>query len=154
MTQSVFYNFYMNAEKKLQVQTFGNFEVFINGKPLGFARKKTKELLAYLVSRKGAMCYIKELAGVLWEDKKNSPSLQSSVRHLIKDLTETFKRAGVSDVLNRGWGCIAIVPDKISCDFYDYNAGINVNNYMGEFMSQYSWAELTNHYLDKKLEKK
>ena len=134
---------------KLQVQTFGNFEVFINGKPLCFARKKTKELFAYLVSRKGALCSTNEIAAILWENKDDSPSLQSSVRQLVGDLTKTLNDAGINDVLHREWGNIAIVPDKISCDFYDFCSGINVNNYMGEFMTQYGWGEFTNSYLDK-----
>ena len=35
----------------IRVQTFGHFEVFVNGKPLAFEREKARELLAYLESR-------------------------------------------------------------------------------------------------------
>ena len=45
------------AEKsgqRVRVQTFGNFEVFVGGRPLAFTRLKTKELLAYLINRRGA----------------------------------------------------------------------------------------------------
>ena len=36
-------------EKRIQVQCFGNFEVYLDGIPLEFKYHKTKELLAYLV---------------------------------------------------------------------------------------------------------
>jgi two-component SAPR family response regulator len=52
-------------EKRLRVQTFGNFEVLLDEKPLTFARSKTKELFAYLVSRRGAHCGVNaELDGL------------------------------------------------------------------------------------------
>ena len=137
------------ANQKLRVQTFGNFEVFANGKLLKFSRVKTKELFAYLVSRKGAMCNNNEIAAVLWEDKEDSVSLQTQFRKLVSDLTQTFDEAGMGDVLIKERGHLAIDPEKISCDFYDFCNGINVNKYMGEFMNQYGWAEFTNTYLER-----
>ena len=53
---------------RLRVQCFGNFEVFRGGRPLAFSRSKTKELFAYLVNRRGAVCTVQALAAVLWED--------------------------------------------------------------------------------------
>lgn len=35
------------------VQTFGNFEIFVDGETLVFHRVKAKELLAYLIDRNG-----------------------------------------------------------------------------------------------------
>jgi two-component SAPR family response regulator len=136
------------SDKNIHVQTFGNFEVFVDGKPIKFSRTKTKELFAYLVSRKGAACNNNEIIAVLWENRKDSNVLQTMFRQLVQDLIQKLDEAGASDVLFRERGLLAIIPDKISCDFYDFCAGINVNNYMGEFMSQYSWAEFTNAYLD------
>ena len=41
---------------------------------------------------------------------------------------------------------------KFECDFYNYlkNDSMAINSYMGEYMNQYSWAELTHAYLEKK----
>lgn len=38
----------------------------------------------------------------------------------------------------------AIVPEKISCDYYDYldDKPEGIRAYNGEYMSQYSWGEL------------
>ena len=50
----------------VKVQCFGNFEVFVGGRPLSFKRSKSKELLAYLVDRNGATCTNGEMLAVLW----------------------------------------------------------------------------------------
>jgi len=138
-------------EKKVRVQTFGNFEVFVDGKPLNFARSKTKEMLAYLVMRRGARCNNNELVSVLWENKPDSPALQSQYRHLVSDLTKVLKSVGAEDILIKQRGFLAVVPEKLSCDLYDFSAADNntANNYMGEFMTQYSWAEFINARLDR-----
>lgn len=51
--------------KRLRVQCFGNFEVFLDGEPMRFQYRKTKELLAYLVNRRGAMCSNGEIMAAL-----------------------------------------------------------------------------------------
>jgi len=136
-------------EKRVRIQTFGNFEVFIDEKPLKFKRTKTKELLAYLVMRGGALCSNRESVAVLWEDRPDCAALQSQYRHLVLDLTNSLKSADAGDVLVRQHGYLAVAPEKFSCDMYDFCAADAnaVNSYMGEFMTQYSWAEFTNAYL-------
>ncbi|WP_241426575.1 response regulator [Dysosmobacter acutus] len=136
---------------RLRVQCFGNFEVFLGEQPLNFARSKTKELFAYLVNRRGAVCTVRELAAVLWEDRSNSPAVQSHLRQLVKDLTDTLAAAGAPNVLLKGRGRLSVVPDAFSCDYYDFISGSiqAVNAYMGEYMAQYSWAEFMIAYFDK-----
>ena len=136
---------------RLRVQCFGNFEVFIGGLPLKFARSKTKELFAYLVNRRGAVCTVRELAAVLWEDQPDSTALQSHLRQLVKDLTDTMAAAGVTGVLAKGRGWLAVLPEAFSCDYYDFIQGDvqMVNAYMSEYMAQYSWAEFVVAYLDR-----
>jgi len=137
------------TDKKIYFQTFGNFEVYAGNKPLHFSRTKTKELLAYLVMRNGASCSNNEIIAVLWESRPDSASLQNQFRHLVADLRKTLKSVSAEDILIKQRGAIAIVPEKISCDLYDFFASnpAAVNKYMGEFMAQYSWAEFSNAYL-------
>src|SRR5574344_1886020 len=80
-----------NNIKKLIVNCFGNFEVYANNKPCEFRYTKTKELLAYLVDRRGALCTNGELISVLWEDKEISPSLFNQLRNLISDMRCVLK---------------------------------------------------------------
>lgn len=48
--------------KRIQVRTFGGFDVFVDGKPLFFKRTKSKELLAYLIDRRGCSVTLRNAA--------------------------------------------------------------------------------------------
>ena len=128
-------------KERVYVQTFGNFEVFINGQPVKFKYDLTKEMLAYLVDRRGALCTGGEIMALLRGDNY-SPSYY---RSLIKDLKDTFSDAGCEDVIIRQRGKIGIDRTKVDCDYYDWLEGkfYAVNLYQGEYMAQYSWSEMT-----------
>ena len=51
------------------VRTFGDFDVFVGGVAVTFLRAKCKELLAYLVWKKGGIANRQELVAVLFEDE-------------------------------------------------------------------------------------
>ncbi len=140
----------VKSSAKLYVQCFGNFEVFTFGRPITFARAKTKELFAYLVSRRGAFCTNDEMTAVIWEEKESSYSLQVQFRKLVADLMNTFGKIGVSDAVAKRRGGLAVVPEQFQCDFYSFLRGdpAAVNQYAGEFMVQYSWAEISKGYLE------
>jgi len=145
----------IEVDKRVRVQTFGNFEVFVDEHPVLFTRSKTKELFAYLISRKGALCSNNEIIAVIWENKDDSPALQSHYRHLVADLIKTFQSLNIEDIIIRKWKQLAVVPDKLSCDFYEMLNGDAkaTNAYAGEFMAQYSWAEIDAAYLENKWSK-
>lgn len=138
-------------DRLLKVQCFGSFEVYANNIPLDFHRKKTKELFAYLISRRGAECSNGEIAAVLWEDAPNTRSLQSNLRNLISDLMQTLREVGAAEVLRKSRGSVSVAMELIDCDYYDFYNGHAqaVNSYMGEFMTQYHWAEFNIGYLDR-----
>ena len=50
-----------STKKRVEIQCFGKFEMFLDGKSIKFGRSKTKELLAYLIDRNGTMCDNNEL---------------------------------------------------------------------------------------------
>lgn len=127
--------------KRIQVQCFGNFEVYLDGVPLEFKYHKTKELLAYLVDRKGALCTNGEIIANLFGDDNHD----SYLRSLRKDLMDTLGTAGCADVITQQRGRLGIVPEAICCDYYDWCDGKRMGNaYLGEYMVQYSWSEYTN----------
>lgn len=132
-------------QKRVQIKCFGNFEVTVEGEPLVFTRKKTKELLAYLTDRMGASCSMGELTAVLWEDKPDSLSQRSNLRNLISDLKNALSKAGAEDVILKQRNSISLNPDAVDCDYYDFLRcdPMAVNRYRGEYMLQYSWAEMT-----------
>lgn len=128
------------GKRRLYCQTFGNFAVFVDGKPLDFKYEKTRELLAYLVDR-GSLCTSGEIMAALWEDERH----ESYLRNLKKDLIERLDSVGCKDIVENQWGKLGIIPDMIDCDFYDWKKGIPaaLNAYRGEYMAQYSWGEFT-----------
>lgn len=134
-----------DSENKIRIQCFGNFEVFYNGKPLAFKRVKTRELFAYLVDRVGAGVTSGELISVLWEDGLNTHSRQSNLRNLISDMKKTLTEIGADNIIIKNGKTIAIDCSAMDCDYYDFlhNVPYAVNCYHGEYMAQYSWAEIT-----------
>lgn len=132
---------------KLQARTFGNFEVYADGKPLSFRYSKTKELFAYLIDREGAVCSNKELMSVLWES--DEPHL-SYIQKIRRDLQTVLEETGCGEAFVSKWGGCGINTSLIDCDYYDWIAGkpYAINAYRGEYMTQYSWAEITHGSLE------
>ncbi len=132
------------SEKKVRVQTFGDFEVFVNDKPLQFSYLKTKEIFAYLVDCRGSMCTNGTLISLLWGD--DDPSAHRSyLSNLLADLSKTLKDVGCENVLIKRRGQIGIDTTKIDCDYYRWLKGDPRARaaFAGKYMYQYSWAEVT-----------
>ena len=140
----------ISEKKKLKVQTFGNFEVYIDGKPLNFKYRRTKELFAYLVDRVGAMCTVGEITGILFEDESGREDYFQKLR---RDLLSTLDEVGCSGAIVHKRGMLGVVVTEIRCDYYDYLNGQKdlTTSYFGEYMSQYSFAEYTNAHLSARL---
>lgn len=134
----------VQSQKLLTVRCFGNFDVFLeDGRRLDFERRKTKELLAYLVDRHGSAVTSGELRSILWRDAATDENTRAYLSKLRKDLKETLARAGAADVLIVSWGKYAVDTSKISCDYYDFleNKPEGIRAFNGEYMSQFSWGE-------------
>ncbi len=133
----------------LNVQTFGNFEVTFLGEPVRFEYSKTKELLAYLVDRRGAMCTNGEIQCILWEGEGDLDRQNNYLKQIRKDLRDSLQRLGCEDVIVQQRGRIGVRPDRIRCDYYLYrDHRDNAPMYCGEYMAQYSWAEVTHAWLE------
>ena len=132
--------------KRVKIRTFGNFEVYLDGNPINFKYSKTKEMLAYLVDRKGALCTNGEVIATLFEDDEGHDAYFRSLR---KDLTDILEAAGCSEVLSQQRGKIGIVPELVECDYFNWCNGMRTgaNAFQGEYMTQYSWGEYTNAML-------
>ena len=131
------------SEKKLIAKCFGNFEVICGGKTVSFSRQKGKELLAYLICLNGAAASRGEICANLFEDSseaKGYERLKKAVQSLKKDLD----KHGLSDVLIHSRNAYAVDTALIGCDYYDYlrRKPGSRGSYRGQFMSQYSWAEV------------
>ncbi len=133
------------ARPRLRVQTFGNFEVFYDGKPVHFRRRRAKELFAYLIDRRGAGSTMGQLISVLWEGRPDTDSVRSQLRSLITDLRTTFRDLEETGIIIKQRDLIAVDPDRVDCDYYRFLAGEQgaANAFRGEYMTNYSWGETT-----------
>ena len=129
----------------IAVQTFGHFEILIDGKTMDFRRSKSKELLAYLVDRRGAGVTRQDAFAALWEDREYDVSMQKQMDVVIRSLRETLQKYGVGDLFELKNRSLRILPELIECDLYRFLEGDEeaVNAYYGEYMSQYAWASDT-----------
>ena len=130
---------------RLRVRCFGHFEVFWRDRPLTFARSRTKELFAYLVDREGAFCTAGEIINALWEDGEEGKDAKTYLRVLTNDLSVALGAVGMRDALLKRRGQWAVDCGRLDCDYYRMLSGDMdaVNAYQGQYMIDYSWAELT-----------
>ncbi|MGN0813784.1 MAG: response regulator [Candidatus Coproplasma sp.] len=134
-----------SSDKRPFIQTFGNFDVFVDGEAVKFKRAKSKEILAYLVDRKGGMCDFKRIAAVIIEEDGNPIKQSNRISTYVKDLLSDLKAAGIGHIVRKEYGTISLVKEAVDCDYFRALAGdvSAINSYMGEYMYQYSWAEDT-----------
>ncbi|MCR5586059.1 MAG: response regulator [Lachnospiraceae bacterium] len=130
-------------DNKLKITCFGEFNATFRGEPLKYKRKKSKELLAYLIAKNGATATRAELCDILWEGESVTRSNQSYLGALIIDLKNALKSVGMESAFCHSRNEYYLNKEKVNCDYYEFLNGnpIAIKNYRGEFMLQYSWGE-------------
>ena len=126
----------------LDVKCFGNFEVLKNGEALSFKRTKTKELFAVLVDRNGAGMTGKQICAVMWPESIEDVKNMDYLRHLVVDLKKTLAQVGADKVFCQEGYNYRIDPARINCDYHKF-LKTGKPQFHGEYMTQYSWAEVT-----------
>lgn len=133
------------ASKRIQVRTFGGFDVFVDGNLLSFGRAKSKELLAYLVDRRGSSITLREAANILFEDGQYDRNRRKYMQTIYAELRNTLARAGAEEMLVKQYNSYAVDIKVFDCDSYRFLDGdpIAVNNYRKDYLQCYSWAEFS-----------
>ena len=144
-----------NREKRVKILTFGNFDVFVDGNPLKFERKQSKEILAYLVDKRGTSATYPELAAMLWEDEEYDRAKQKNLQVYIASLVKTLNGVGINDLILKNRQGILVNTKIVDCDYFRFLEGDvrAINSFTGQYMSAYSWAEFTVGYLENQLQK-
>lgn len=137
------------SSKKIFVKTFGHFDIFVNGSPVMFKSAKAKELLAFLVDRRGGVVTTEQIISALWENRPNDEATQSLCSKTAKTLRKELESIKISDILIFKRGNRRIDPEKIECDLFNFITGMEKTSFHGEYMSDYSWAESTLAALNK-----
>lgn len=144
-----------SPQKRVKILTFGNFDVFVDGTPLKFERKQSKEILAYLVDKRGTSATYPELAAMLWEDEDYDRTKQKNLQVYVASLVKTLHSVNVMDLILKNRQGILLNTKIVDCDYYQFLEGDTraINSFTGQYMSAYSWAEFTVGYLENQLQK-
>jgi|GEM_PF-1766196 len=156
-SQSVFFldrdGRYTEIAKRRQVyiRTFGFFEVFMDQKPVFFKTAKAKELLAILVDRRGGYLSTDEAISYLWEDEPANKITRTRYRKVAMRLKETLEEYGIGDIVEVSARRRRIAVEKVQCDLFDYVSGRAGASglFSGNYMLNYSWAEMSSAQLNK-----
>ena len=132
-------------KRTVTVRTFGYFDVFVGDKPIAFKNKKSKELLALLVDRRGGYVTSEEAIGFLWEDEPSNSVTLARYRKVALRLKNTLEEYGISGIVESIDGKRRIVMEKVECDLYQYLSGKEEygNLFRGSYLNNFSWAETT-----------
>ena len=135
----------VSSPAHIRIKTFGSFDVYVDGRPVSFRLAKSKELLAYLVDKQGSGVSRAELFAAVWEDRLYDRKQQKQFDVYIRSLRETLREYGISEIMEMEKGILRVRPDTFLCDAYLFYSGDSdtINAYRGEYMSSYSWANMT-----------
>lgn len=142
------------SNQTVTIRTFGYFDVFVGDKPIAFRNKKSKELFALLVDRKGGFVTSEEAISFLWEDEPANSVTLSRYRKVALRLKNTLEEYGISDVMETIDGKRRIVMEKVECDLYQFLSGREeyAQLFKGSYLSNYSWGENTRAELSNDLD--
>lgn len=129
--------------KKVQIHTFGNFEVYADGKPVQFTSQKAKELLAVLVDARGESVTAEEAFSKMWEQLTYNHTEAGRYRKALAKLQNTLIDAGIENILSYFPRARAIRCETVECDYFDLldEKPQAIRQYSGYYMNQYSWGE-------------
>lgn len=139
-------------KRRIEIKTFGGFDLYVDGQLVRFGRAKSKELLAYLVDRRGLSVTTGEAYAALFEDAQDTLSGKSYFRTILHEMVNSLKRADAEGILLKERNSYAVIPEKFDCDYYRFLQGdpVAVNAFQNDYMLSYSWAEIRNAELGSK----
>lgn len=131
---------------RITVRTFGGFDIYVDGQPVRFGRAKSKELLAYLIDRRGLFVATAEAYAVLFEDAQDTLSGKSYFRTILHEMVNALKKAHAEEILIKTRNNYAVIPEKFDCDYYRFLQGdpAAIQAFQHDYMLSYSWAEMRN----------
>ena len=142
----------MLPDRDVFIRMFGNFDVFINGKPILFPNKKSKELFALLVAHRGGFVSTDEIIGSLWENEPVNKTTMSRCRKIVMRLKKTLAEYGIEEIVVLEPRQRRVDTNKFRCDYYEHLNGNKDKAILTDsFLKQYSWAEVFMSTLEENL---
>lgn len=128
---------------RISIVAFGRFDVYCDGRLVSFPNAKSKELLALCVDHRGGSVSLEEALDKLWGCELVGDNERSYYRRAMASLKALFSELGEEDVVKNQRGSCHIDVNAVRCDYFDYLRGAPGVEFLGEYMSSYSWAEET-----------
>lgn len=135
-------------KKRVQIRTFGRFDLFIDEQVVQFRNAKAKELLALCVERKGGSVTLEEAIDKLWEDSPVDNNVKTRYRKAVAYLHALFAEYRMPDVFVSSYGRCNICAETVECDYYEFLKSSEKPIFYGGYMQEYSWAEETAAWLE------
>lgn len=141
----------LKTRGKVFARTFGGFDLYLDGEIVTFDRSKAKELLALLVDRRGGSLTPREACAFLFEGYPYDTLRNGYYHVVVSSLTSTLDRLNIGHIIKKNRKRIAIVPNNIECDAYNYLRGdvTAIRQYDGNYLSGYRWAGYATKLLNK-----
>ncbi|MEI7885362.1 MAG: response regulator [Clostridia bacterium] len=110
------------------MQCIGSFEMYINGKALSWKNSKAKEVLAFLVHKKGIPLNWEQIADAVWPEY-NAEKAHANFHATTYLLRKKLADIGFSFILENSRGNYRIVQEQIKCDIYQLEEQLRNKNF-------------------------
>ena len=136
--------------KRIFIQTIPTFMMTVRGKSVHFSGSKSEELLALLVDRAGRPMMPGEIISCLWPERMMDEKTTALLRMTYRRLVLQLRSMGAEDILVTQGKRRSLNTEMVECDLYQILGGDKqaASRYAGEYLREYSWAEMTNAMLD------
>ena len=133
-------------KKRMRVETFGRFEIYVDGQPLYFGNYKARELFALCIHREGANVTMEQAVDLLWPNRPYDERVKRLYRKAVRAIVDTLERYGLSEVFVNNRGSCHIEREKLECDLYTFLeekslTDLQLSRLKEGYMIDYSWAE-------------
>lgn len=128
---------------RIELSTFGRFDLFLNGRAVKFKHEKARELLALMTARLGGTTTMDVIIDRLWEGEEYTNAVKVKYRKAVMHLRQTLNSLGLSWMLHAARGQIWMDFTGVKCDFFGLIHGDPraFALYHGAFMTEFSWSE-------------
>lgn len=137
-------------QNRVVIQTIPSFGVTVDGKSLHINRAKVVELFALLVDRAETGVTARDAINCLWPERLADGSTMALYRVTFHRLLDCLKEVGIDYIIGNETRKKYIHMKEVDCDLYHIltDDRKSIQNYAGEYLKEYSWAESRNAQLD------
>ena len=136
----------------VEIRTFGHFTVLINKVPVHFRRTKAKEILAFLIDKRGQTVSKQILASEVLNEDRYDDRVKYRLHTNLVSLREDLESYGLRHILYINNNEYGVIAEGFYCDYYDLLEGNrdNVKDDPSTYMADYEWAESRKAFLENK----